>query len=102
MQMNRWQAIEQARKALQLPRQVTRSQIRDAYRERCRQLHPDLNQHTDTSGEMNLVNASYTLLMDYADEYTIQLEPNEFGMTDEEWWMHKFGQDPIWNSGKED
>ncbi len=100
--MDRWQAIEQARKALKLPKQVTRSQIRDAYRQRCRELHPDLNQGRDTSHDMNLVNASYTLLMDYADEYTIQLEPNEFGMTDEEWWMHKFGQDPVWHTTETD
>ena len=100
--MDRWQAIEHARKALGLPKQVTRSQIRDAYRDRCRQLHPDLNSGTDTTDEMNLVNASYTLLMDYADEYTILLEPNESGMTDEEWWMHKFGQDPVWHTTDEE
>jgi DnaJ-class molecular chaperone len=96
MMHNRWKDIDQARKFLKLPERVTRIEILEAYRHRCRDLHPDGNPGIDTSEEMVRLNAAYSILMEYSDRYEIKLNQNEDGMTEGEWWMHRFGQDPIW------
>jgi DnaJ-class molecular chaperone len=97
MDVKRWEHIAEAGRILRLPEDVTRSEIQEAYRRRCRELHPDRNEG-DTEDEMTRINAAYRLLMDYCDHYRIKLEPNENGMTGGEWWMLHFGQDPIWHS----
>ncbi|MBW2164111.1 MAG: J domain-containing protein, partial [Deltaproteobacteria bacterium] len=91
MRHNRWKDIDQARKFLKLPEQVTRIEILEAYRHRCRDLHPDRNSGIDTSEEMAKLNAAYKILMKYVDRYEIKLNPNQDGMTEGEWWMHHFG-----------
>ncbi|MBW1670905.1 MAG: J domain-containing protein, partial [Deltaproteobacteria bacterium] len=65
MRQNRWKDIDQARKFLKLPEQVTRIEILEAYRHRCRDLHPDRNSGIDTSEEMAKLNAAYKILMKY-------------------------------------
>lgn len=102
MSRNRWNDIRTARRILGLPEMVTRAEIQDAYRLKCRDLHPDRNPGVDTSEDMAEINAAYRLLMEYADGYTMRLCPNEDGMTDQEWWMHRFGQDPLWAGDRTD
>jgi DnaJ-class molecular chaperone len=102
MRHNRWKDIDQARKFLKLPEQVTRIEILEAYRHRCRVLHPDRNSGIDTSEEMARLNAAYRILMEYVDRYEIKLSLNQDGMTEGEWWMHHFGQDPIWTGDHEE
>lgn len=97
MDLKRWERIAAAGRLLKLPEDVTRSEIQEAYRRRCRELHPDRNENS-TEDEMMQVNAAYRLLMDYCDNYRIKLTPNEEGMTGGEWWMLHFGQDPVWHS----
>ncbi len=93
----RWKEIEEARRLLGLPPKTTRLEIQEAYRRRCRELHPD---HTggDEASEEELVrvNRAYRLLMEFSDRYQMDLRKNEDGMTDEEWWFHHFGSDPVW------
>ncbi len=98
---NRWKDIDQARKFLKLPERVTRIEIQKAYRCCCRNLHPDKNACINTSEKMAKLNAAYQILMDYVDRYEIKLNPNQDGMTEGEWWMHHFGQDPIWTGDYE-
>ncbi|HID98028.1 MAG TPA: J domain-containing protein [Thermodesulfobacteriaceae bacterium] len=103
MHNKRWELITRARKLLGLPEEVTRIEIQNAYRERCKGLHPDQNPDRDTSGEMASLNQAYRILMEFSDNYHMQLRPGENGMTDHEWWMHHFGQDPVWaGSNNED
>jgi len=96
MKNTRWKDIEHARQCMGLPEQVTRIEILEAYRRCCRDLHPDKNPGIDTSKEMAQLNMAYRTLIDYIDTYKIELSPNEMGMTDAEWWIQRFGQDPIW------
>ncbi|MDA8162647.1 MAG: J domain-containing protein [Desulfobacteraceae bacterium] len=101
MKSHKWHEIESAKKLFGLPNEVTRGEIQDAYRERSRRLHPDQNPD-HVSDEMARLNRAYKLLMNYADCYKIKLYPTEEGMTDEEWWMHHFGEDPIWTGNREE
>ncbi len=95
----RWKEIERARKLLRLPQRTTRLEIQDAYRKRCRELHPDSVFRADSSNteeELQKVNQAYRMLIDFTDRYQIDLSINEDGMTDDEWWFHHFGSDPVW------
>lgn len=93
----RWKEIEKARKLLGLPPKTSRLEIQEAYRRRCRDLHPDhKGKHQATEEELMRVNDAYRLLMEFADRYQMDLTRNEDGMTDEEWWFHHFGSDPVW------
>lgn len=99
MRQDRWEEIEEARRLLSLPSEVTRREIREAYREKCRAMHPDSNPESARAADMARINRAYRILMDLADNYTIRLVRTEDGMTDEEWWMDHFGHDPLWTSG---
>ncbi len=102
MKSSRWEAVERARRILGLPERVTRLEIQAAYRRCCRRLHPD-NADQDVKAEaMAQLNEAYRLLMDLADSYRMLLKPSEDNMTDSEWWMHHFGQDPIWTGRHEE
>jgi DnaJ-class molecular chaperone len=103
MRCNRWKDIDRARRLLNLPEKITRMEIVKAYRNCCRDIHPDKNPDINTSEEMVRLNKAYRLLIEYADRYEIKLSPdNEEGMTDGEWWMYHFGQDPIWTGDHEE
>ncbi|MEF3169501.1 MAG: J domain-containing protein [Deltaproteobacteria bacterium] len=96
MRHNKWKELDEARRILSLPIEVTRREIREAYRQKSRELHPDHCGADGPSPDMTSINNAYRLLMEYADTYTIKLAKNTDGMTDEEWWMDHFGQDPVW------
>ena len=96
MKPDYWKEIDHARVLLRLPERVTRLEILEAYRRRCRECHPDQNPGIDTYENMVDLNKAYRTLMDYSDKYEIRLSPNEDGMTEGEWWMHHFGHDPVW------
>lgn len=101
MQNNKWGDIEAARNLLGLPDEVTRDEIQDAYRVMSMESHPDRNPD-QAADDMIRLNKAYKLLMEYADNYKIKLCPTEEGMTDEEWWMRRFGHDPIWVGDSEE
>lgn len=98
---DRWKRILDARKVLGLPEEVTRLEIQKAYRKMCRKIHPDGQEGEESEVQMARLNEAYRILMDYTDRYAIKLTPNEAGMTEEEWWLYHFGQDPVWTSNKE-
>ena len=100
--LRRWKEIEEARKLLGLPPKTSRLEIQEAYRRRCRELHPDhKGAGQETEEELVRVNKAYRLLMEFADHYQMDLTKNEDGMTDEEWWFHHFGSDPVWGRMEE-
>jgi hypothetical protein len=92
----KWLELEKSRKILGLPPEVTLKEIRDAYRDKSRLVHPDLNPENKAE-EMTKLNHAYRVLVTYVENYAIKLTTTEEGMTDEEWWHEHFGQDPIWH-----
>ncbi len=97
MVSERWQRIDEARRLLRLPSRVTRSQIQEAYRAAVRDLKGQELPDGEADARLAALNDGYRLLMGFVDHYTVDLTPNEDGMTDEEWWMYHFGQDPVWS-----
>jgi len=100
--MNRreWQAIKEAGKLLGLGDKATLGEMKRAYYRLSKQYHPD------TAGEdvspddemMCRLAEAYKLLMRYCEEYRFPLSRTEEDIYDaEDWWMDRFGQDPLWS-----
>ena len=104
--MNRkeWQAIEAARKLLGLGDKATLGEIKRAYHRLCKRHHPDTagKDHSPEDDMMYRLAEAYNLLMRYCDEYRFPLiMPEEGDIYDaEDWWMDRFGQDPLWSRRK--
>jgi hypothetical protein len=98
--MNRkeWQAVEKARDLLRLGDRATLGEIKRAYHRLCKQYHPDAGGEQRNDAEaIYQITAAYELLMRYCDEFRFPLAPRDGDVYDaEDWWMDRFGQDPLW------
>lgn len=94
MSREKWEKIELARKLLGLREKTSIVEIKEAYRKLSRKWHPD---HQGDVEQMQALNDAYQTLMDYCERYKIKLSPCEEGADPEEWWMLRFGEDPIWS-----
>jgi hypothetical protein len=88
-----WQAIDRARRLLQLGEAATSGEIRRAYRNQCKRYHPDLAGASEANKErMHQINQAYALLQRYCEQYRFPLVPEEEDIYDaEDWWMERFG-----------
>lgn len=103
MTREEWQRLHRARALLGLPERATLAEIRAAYRRLCRRHHPDLQagREDDATAIMQDVNAAYRIVLDYCKTYRFPLTAESTGEeSDEDWWMNRFGQDPLWGPGK--
>lgn len=103
--MNRkeWQAIEDARDLLRLGDTATTGEIKRAYHRLCKRFHPDKSGRSDggQSEQIYRITAAYELLQQYCREFRFPLKPGVGDLDDaEEWWMERFGQDPVWSDRK--
>ena len=72
--------IEAALDVLDLPRLITRDDIKKRYRQLAREYHPDRRGGTDQNGAdemMERINAAYTLLMEYVDTFRYRFDATE-------------------------
>ncbi len=104
MNKKKWQAIERARDLFSLDDQATTDEMKQAYRRMCKKYHPDKAQEGDKKKYaeiMHRLTEAYELLMHYTKEYSFPLRPDKDTIYDpEDWWMHRFGQDPLWGKKK--
>jgi hypothetical protein len=103
--MNRkeWQALEEAGKLLALGDRATLGEIKRAYYRLSKQHHPDTagEDHSPENDMMYRLTEAYNLLMRYCDEYRFPLSKPDGDIYDaEDWWMDRFGQDPLWSRRK--
>jgi len=90
----KWEKLEEARKILKLPKKTTRKEIIEQYRKLAKEYHPD---HGGNEELIKKLNFAYELLMEYCDNYIIDLESTEKRkLSPDEWWFERFGEDPIW------
>jgi len=94
-----WQRLIAARDLLGLEESASLAGIRKAYRRLAKEHHPDLA--GDEGGETMLaLTEAYQLLLDYCDNYPVPLTKEEIEpRSDEDWWMDRFGHDPLWSKG---
>lgn len=94
--------LKAARELLGLDRCASLEEIKLAYHRKAKAHHPDLseNRPDQEKVEMHRLTEAYQLLTAYCFSYPIPLEPDEPPLDDEEWWLDRFGNDPLWGKGK--
>lgn len=96
-----WQKIGDAARVLGLGERASLAEIKKAYRRLSKERHPDLAADPETAGPvMHELTEAYQVLLRYAERCRVPLAPDENEiLDDEEWWMNRFGQDPLWGKG---
>jgi hypothetical protein len=103
MTRKEWEAVGRAGKILGLGEQATQGEIKRAYYRLSKQYHPDtaVDGHAADEDMMCRLTDAYNLLMRYCEEFRFPLSPEESDIYDaEDWWMDRFGQDPLWSRRK--
>ncbi len=105
MRSKGWQKIIAARDLLQLGEAASLEEIKAAYRNLCKRYHPD--RLSNAAGDhdapaMAEINSAYEVLLKYCAGYRFPLVCNEDSqpLDDEDWWLSRFGEDPLWGRGK--
>ncbi len=99
MKKSDWEKIATAKNLLGLEEMASLKQIKSAYRRMSKKHHPDLEEGEDVSSiTMPKINDAYMVLLDYCKNYRFPLTPDnsEQPVEPEDWWMDRFGQDPLW------
>jgi hypothetical protein len=51
---------------------------------------------------MDRLTEAYNTLLEYCQDFRIPLKPSADDPTDDEdWWMNRFGNDPVWGKKRE-
>jgi DnaJ-class molecular chaperone len=95
--------IDQARKLLGLGERASMAEIKIAYRQMCKQWHPDVvTDETTATRKMKDINAAYRLLLEYCESYRFSFSPEEIESFDpDKWWSQRFGDNIYSSSGGE-
>jgi len=98
MNKKTWQEIEWARKVLGLGERASLAEIKAAFRARSKENHPDvLGKGEEPAIAMQDLNRAYRILLDYCAAFRFPLRQGlQEEIDDEEWWMNRFGNDPLW------
>ena len=101
---NKWEKLAKAKEALQLSETASINQIKHAYRALAKTHHPDRAESSDGGQaiEMETLNRAYRTLIKHCENHPIPLEKQEGQVDDEDWWMDRFGNDPLWGRGKKE
>lgn len=99
-----YEKIVWARKVLDLPESAAMHEIKENYRRLIRIWHPDkCGEDKDICHEMteSIIRAQ-EIIMDYCSRYEFSFSRKEVEkyLSAREWWLKKFGVDPIWGSGE--
>lgn len=97
-----WDAIFEAKELLGLGDRATLGEIKRSYRNRCKQYHPDLVGDDRKKGDMmRRLTRAYDVLLRHYNQFKIPLVPGDGDLLEpEDWWMDRFGQDPLWGKKK--
>lgn len=94
----------EAKKVLQLPDRASMQEIKLSYKSLLKRWHPDTcATDADECNEMTArIVTAYKTIRLYCDSYEYSFEEQELKLhlSKEEWWMDKFGEDPLWARGK--
>jgi len=92
-----WQEIDWARTTLGLGDRASLDEIKRAFRSLSKENHPDMLQGKEATVSMQDLNRAYRILIDYCTNFRFPLRRGlEEEIDDEEWWMNRFGNDPLW------
>ena len=87
-------------KVLELDQSASEKEIKKAYRTASKKNHPDsafAKKGKKAKKTMHEIIKAYETLLAYCNNYKYPLIPSENeDMEAEDWWMDRFGQDPLW------
>jgi curved DNA-binding protein CbpA len=93
--------ITWARNLLELPETATFDQINQNFKRLIKQWHPDrCSLNPEKCEEMaGVIIAANEILRDYCRQYKFSFSDEEIKkyLSHEEWWLEKFGTDPLWS-----
>ncbi len=99
MTKDEWQTLDEARRLLNLGERATLGEIKRSYRKLCKQHHPDIvgDESAGDAAIIRELTRSYDLLMRYCEQFRFPLVAGDGEtMEPEDWWMDRFGRDPLW------
>lgn len=99
--MPNFEEINKARRLLGLPREVTLSEIKDAYRRKAKEYHPDkqrAGKRKELSQKMTQINKAYKILMNYVEKYRFCFSEEEIKRNDPDRDIRRFSKD--WLGGR--
>jgi DnaJ domain len=93
-----WEAIFEAKELLGLGDRATLGEIKRSYRSHCKVNHPDIVGDDKAKGDlMRKLTRAYDVLINHYNQFKIPLIPlDSETLEPEDWWMDRFGQDPLW------
>lgn len=95
-------AIIAAAELLNLGESATLAEIKKAYRAKAKLHHPDTAGSEEERIEMHRLTEAYEVLLNYCQNFRFPLTPDEESLLDDhDWWMDRFGDDPLWGKGGE-
>jgi hypothetical protein len=101
-----WKKIVAARDLLGLEEKATLAEIKKAYRRMSKKHHPDLAENKEGAQQrpvaMHEITAAYQLLLAYCQNYRFPLVMQQDSLDAEDWWLDRFGQDPLWGKQHDD
>jgi len=101
---NKYREITAARKLLGLPETATMASIKASYRRLLAKWHPDkCVEDKELCHQMTQkIICAYKTIMDYCSHYQYSFSEQTIRrhLSPEEWWIDRFGNDPIWGRGK--
>ena len=99
--MSNFEEIDKARRLLGLSREVTLSEIKDTYRRKAKEYHPDKQRpgkRKELSQKMRQINKAYKILMDYVEKYRFYFSEEEVKRNDPDRDIRRFSKD--WLGGR--
>ena len=94
------------RKLLGLPLLATQAEIKEAYRRKVREYHPDrCKNKKEAHAKMAEINRAYEIIISYCQRYRYNFDLETFRKNmigTNWWWFDRFGQDPVWSNKVED
>lgn len=94
-----YEKIKLVREILCLGDRASLSEIKAAFRAYSKRHHPDIAGDTaENRARMQTVTEGYQALIAYCAQYKfpLVLSSADLELDDEDWWMNRFGQDPVW------
>jgi DnaJ-class molecular chaperone len=99
-----YQEIDDARRLLGLPERASMREIKAAYRRLLGQWHPDrcAGDEARCAEMTRRLIAAHEVLIAYCRGYRYSFTKEEVSSygSDEDWWLRRFGNDPLWGSAK--
>ncbi|PLX50434.1 MAG: J domain-containing protein [Desulfobulbaceae bacterium] len=99
-----WARIEEAKELFGLADRATLAEIKAAFRRFSKRYHPDLaGESAANRAKIQQGTEAYQALLAFCEayEFPLVIDESDLEPDDEDWWMDRFGQDPLWGPARD-